>query len=144
MEEIGEFWIAKGEQTTGPFSLEKITEMFKSGELQVTDMIWYNGLETWQQAQNIKQLQDIIPQWYVVAEASQERKGPLTVLDIHKMLSDKRLTSNAYCWKTGFRDWVKVSETLQFGPNIPMPTLYINPTRSEVYGKKDHKSEDEA
>ena len=42
-----EFYLARDNNQAGPFSKEQVSEMIRSGGIEKSDMLWYEGIPTW-------------------------------------------------------------------------------------------------
>lgn len=44
-----QIYLARNNQQAGPYSLDQLNAMLASGEVQLTDLMWHEGMENWQQ-----------------------------------------------------------------------------------------------
>ncbi len=43
-----QIYLARNNVPAGPYTLEQVNSMLASGEVQLTDLAWHEGLEQWQ------------------------------------------------------------------------------------------------
>jgi len=53
------YYIAKGDEPDGPYSIDEVEEMIKDGELKRDNKVWYSGLERWKKADSVDELHQI-------------------------------------------------------------------------------------
>jgi hypothetical protein len=52
----GEWYFARGNQQQGPVALQAIQDMLRTGQLQPTDLVWRQGMASWQAASQVPEL----------------------------------------------------------------------------------------
>lgn len=68
------YFVGRSGQQTGPFSVEQLTAMAASGELQPTDLVWKEGMAGWEPAST---LPGVFPGSPAAATAPAENPVPL-------------------------------------------------------------------
>ena len=53
------YYIAKENAPDGPYSIDEIEEMIKSGNLKQDTKVWYSGLDMWKEAKSIEELKEL-------------------------------------------------------------------------------------
>ncbi len=56
------FYVAAGEQPTGPFDLETLKSMVSSGQLQKDSLVWTEGMSQWEKAGSVQTLKSLFPE----------------------------------------------------------------------------------
>jgi len=53
------YYIAKDKNPDGPYSIDEIEDMIKSGNIKKDTKIWYSGLDMWKEASKIDELNEL-------------------------------------------------------------------------------------
>ena len=55
------YYVAKDGQSTGPFDMNKLSEMIMSGELKKSSFVWKQGMSSWTTAETVDDLKSMFP-----------------------------------------------------------------------------------
>ena len=55
------YFVAKNGQSTGPFDMNKLSEMIMSGELKKDSFVWKQGMSSWTTAETVDDLKTLFP-----------------------------------------------------------------------------------
>ena len=52
--------VAQGDSSTGPHSMQAVTQMIGQGQLNSTTLVWRAGMENWQAAADVAELNELL------------------------------------------------------------------------------------
>ncbi|MDR1760474.1 MAG: SPFH domain-containing protein [Fibrobacter sp.] len=55
------WWVARGQEKEGPYSFDQITELFHSGKLTESSLVWKPGMANWDAFKNVPETKSMVP-----------------------------------------------------------------------------------
>jgi hypothetical protein len=121
--------VMEGGQSTGPFTLEQLGQMARSGRFTRQSMVWRGGMPNWAAAGTVEELASMFPpsapppppvpqntlsEYYVIING--ERTGPHSFDTLRELSQGGHLRRNTLVWKTGMAQWVRADSVSELTP----------------------------
>ncbi len=55
------WWVARGQEKEGPYSFAQIAELFHSGKLTESSLVWKPGMANWDAFKNVPEMKSMVP-----------------------------------------------------------------------------------
>ena len=110
----------------GPFPWEKIDKLYASRRISGDDLVWTEGMPAWLPLREVQKKKDEPHSQqagisdasrpgkeeasYFLSSGGESRKGPYTFKEISNWYATGQLSPEAFLWKEGMAEWVRVGE----------------------------------
>lgn len=110
----------------GPFPWEKIDKLYASRRISGDDLVWTEGMPAWLPLREVQKKKDEPHSQqagtsdasrpgkeeasYFLSAGGESRKGPYTFKEISNWYATGQLSPEAFLWKEGMAEWVRVGE----------------------------------
>lgn len=112
-----EWYYAVNGETNGPYSPQEMQGFFKNNTIHEKTYVWVAGMKDWEPWEDtvLANAKGDAPkleqaEWYYV-DQDNSQVGPFEQYAMVDFISNGRINSNTYVWKTGMQDWIRLQDS---------------------------------
>ncbi len=122
-----EWFVAQGEDWTGPFGAAEVYSKIVSHEIAWTHLGWKAGMETWKKLSEIPEILALVPKPKAPADAPRDwflyfndtQYGPFSQPELKVLLEKGKVHSRVHGWKKGMEKWERLERISELATLIP-------------------------